>query len=302
MGDFHHLVRFSADAAIVSSNFKAAISRSAEISMKTILITGVSSGLGRAIAEATLARGHRVIGTVRDEAARLGFEQIAPGRAFGRILDVTDTAAIVPLVDAVEAEHGPIDVLVNNAGYGHRGVLEEVALKDLRQQFEVNVFGPVALIQAVLPGMRTRGSGHIVNVTSMGATVTFPGLGAYHGSKFALQGLGDTLAQEIAPFGIRVTSVQPGVYRSDWGGRSQSTSERRVAGYDWVFDPARTAGLAWGDPRALGQVVATAIDDDEPPLHLLVGPTALRMVRQQLASLSAEIDRWQKLSMADGEG
>ena len=270
--------------------------------MKTILITGVSSGLGRAVAEAALARGHRVVGTLRDEAARQDFDRLAAGRAFGRLLDVTDTAAIAPLVAASEAEHGPIDVLINNAGYGHRGVLEEVTFDDLRRQFEVNVFAPVALIQAVLPGMRARGRGHIVNMTSMGATVTFPGLGAYHGSKFALQGLGDALAEEVAPLGIRVTSVQPGVYRSDWGGRSLSTSERRIEGYGWVFDPARTAALAWGDPAALGRVVAELIDADDSPLHLLVGPTALRMVRDKLASLSAEIDRWEELSTAGGEG
>ena len=269
--------------------------------MKTILITGVSSGLGRAIARSALDRGHRVVGTVRDEATRRAFEDLAPGRAVGRLLDVTDTAAIAHLVDAVETDHA-IDTLVNNAGYGHQGVLEEVALDDLRRQFEVNVFAPVALIQAVLPRMRERGRGHIVNMTSMGATVTFPGLGAYHGSKFALQGLGDALAQEVAPFGIHVTAVQPGVYRSDWGGRSLSTSERRVAGYDSVFDPARTAGLVWGDPAALGRVVADLIELDEPPLHLLVGPTALRMVRATLAAQSADIDRWEAMSMADGEG
>ncbi len=270
--------------------------------MKTILITGVSSGLGRAVAIACLARGHRVVGTLRDEAARQAFEMLAPGCAFGRLLDVTDTAAIAPLVERVEAEHGPLDVLVNNAGYGHRGVLEEVSLDELRRQFEVNVFAPVALMQAVLPRMRERGRGHIVNMTSMGATVTFPGLGAYHGSKFALQGLGDALAQEVAPFGIRVTAVQPGVYRSDWGGRSLSISERRIAGYAWVFDPARTAGLAWGHPSELGRVVAEAVDAEDPPLHLLVGPTALRMVRATLAAQSAEIDRWEHLSMANGEG
>lgn len=270
--------------------------------MKTILITGVSSGLGRAIAETALDRGHRVIGTLRDEAARRTFDTLAPGRAVGRLLDVTDTAAIGPLIDAIQTQYGSIDVLVNNAGYGHRGVLEEVALDDLRRQFEVNVLAPVALIQAVLPQMRERGRGHIVNMTSMGATVTFPGLGAYHGSKFALQGLGDALAQEVAPFGIRVTAVQPGVYRSDWGGRSLSTSERRVVGYDWVFDPARTADLVWGDPAALGRAVADLIEADDPPLHLLVGPTALRMVRATLAAQSAEIDSWEALSMAGGEG
>lgn len=269
---------------------------------KTILITGVSSGLGRAIAEATLAQGHRVVGTVRQEQARQAFEQLAPGRAVGRLLDVTDTAAIQPLVQSLEAEHGPLDVLVNNAGYGHQGVVEEIALDDLRRQFEVNLFAPAALIQAVLPAMRARRRGHIVNISSMGGTVTFPGLGAYHASKFALNGLGDALAQEVAPLGIRVTTVAPGVFRSDWGDRSLSRSERTLADYDWVFHAAKRQQFRWGDPAALGRVVAEAIAADDPPRHLLVGPTALRLVREQLAGLLAEIDRWERLSEADGEG
>ncbi len=269
---------------------------------KTILITGISSGLGRAMAEAALARGHRVVGTVRHEAALQAFEQLAPGRAVGRILDVTDTASIAPLVHDVEAAHGPLDVLINNAGYGHEGVLEEIALDDLRRQFEVNVFAPVALIQAVLPSMRARGRGHIVNVSSMGGVVTFPGLGAYHASKFALQGLGDTLAQELAPFGIRVTSVLPGVFRSDWSGRSKSRSERRLDSYNWVFDPARRGNFRWGDPAALAGVVMEAVALEEPPRRLLVGPTALRLVRETLSAFNAEIERWEPMSYAHGEG
>ena len=268
---------------------------------KTILITGVSSGLGRAIAEATLAAGHRVVGTVRQERARQAFEQLAPGRAVGRLLDVTDTAAIAPLVQSLEA-HGPLDVLVNNAGYGHQGVVEELTLDELRRQFEVNLFAPAALIRAVLPAMRERRAGHIVNISSMGGTVSFPGLGAYNASKFALTGLGDALAQEVAPFGIRVTTVQPGVFRSDWGERSLSRSERRVAAYDPVFDPARRPPFRWGDPAALGRAVADAIVLDEPPLHLPVGPTALRLMRETLTGLLAEIDRWEPLSEAGGEG
>ncbi len=262
---------------------------------KTILITGVSSGLGRAIAEATLAAGHRVVGTVRQERARQAFEQLAPGRAVGRLLDVTDTAAIAPLVQSLEA-HGPLDVLVNNAGYGHQGVVEELTLDELRRQFEVNLFAPAALIRAVLPAMRERRAGHIVNISSMGGTVSFPGLGAYNASKFALTGLGDALAQEVAPFGIRVTTVQPGVFRSDWGERSLSRSERRVAAYDPVFDPARRPPFRWGDPAALGRAVADAIVLDEPPLHLPVGPTALRLMRETLTGLLAEIDRWERVA------
>ena len=269
---------------------------------KTILITGVSSGLGRAIAEAALAAGHRVIGTLRDQSQRQAYERIAPGRSIGRLLDVTDTAAIAPLVKALEAELGPLDVLINNAGYGLRGVVEELAIDDLRRQFEVNVFAPAALIQAVLPGMRSRRGGHIINISSMGGVVTFPGLGAYNSSKFAILGLGDALAQEVMPFGIHVTTVQPGVFRSDWGSRSLAQAEHVIADYDWVFDPARTAGLTWGDPAALAAAVLEVIAEGSPPLHLLVGPTALRMVRDKLAALSAEIDQWEQVSQANGEG
>ena len=269
---------------------------------KTILITGVSSGLGRAMSEALLARGHVVVGTVRQEAARGAFEAIAPGRAIGRLLDVTDTDAIGPLVRSVAEAHGPIDVLINNAGYGHRGVVEEIDLADLRRQFEVNVFAPVALIKAVLPGMRSQGRGHIVNISSMGGVVAFPGLGAYNASKFALTGLGDALAQEMEPFGIRVTTVLPGVFRSDWGDRSLSQSTRQLPDYDWVFDAARTAHLQWGDPAALGRVVAALVASPDPPRQLLVGPTAVRLVREKLSALLADIDAWETLSQADGEG
>lgn len=268
--------------------------------MKTILITGVSSGLGRAIAEAALARGHRVVGTLRDEAQLAAFEASAPGRALGRLLDVTDTPAIAPLVQSVERDVGPIDVLVNNAGYGLRGVVEELSLDALRRQFEVNLLGPVALTQAVLPFMRERRAGHIVDMASMGGMVAFPGLGAYHATKFALLGLNDTLRQEVAALGIKVTAVLPGVYRSDWSSRSQAHAEHEIPDYDAVLGATRD--IAWGDPAALGRVVVEAIEMATPPEHLLVGPTALRAVRQRLAAWTAEIDRWESLSQAGGEG
>ena len=268
--------------------------------MKTILITGVSSGLGRAMAEAALARGHRVVGTLRDEAQLANFEALAPGHALGRILDVTDTPAIAPLVQGVERDVGPIDVLVNNAGYGLRGVVEEFSLDALRRQFEVNLFAPVALTQAVLPFMRERRAGHIVDIASMGGMIAFPGLGAYHATKFALLGLGDALRQEVAPFGIEVTAVLPGVYRSDWGTRSQAHAERRIADYDAML--GEKMDIPWGDPTALGRVVVEAIEMETPPDHLLVGPFSLRMVRQRLAAWTNEIDRWEKLSEAGGEG
>ncbi len=269
---------------------------------KTMLITGVSTGLGRAIAAEALARGHRVVGTVRTEESRAAFEALRPGHAFGRILDVTRTAEIAPLVASIEATAGPIDVLINNAGYGHRGVVEEITPDELRRQLEVNVIGAVAVIQAVLPPMRARRRGHILNMSSMGATVTFPGLAAYHASKFALQGIGDTLAAEVAPLGIHVTSLQPGLFRSDWSGRSLAQSRHMIADYDAVLDPPDRAELQWGDPATLARVVLEATEAASPPLHLPIGPTAVRSVRGKLAALLAEVDALETWSMSTGEG
>ena len=151
-----------------------------------MFITGVSSGFGRALAQQALAAGHRVVGTVRTREAQAAFEQLHPGQAFGRLLDVTEVEAIPATVAQVEAELGPIDVLVNNAGYGHEGVMEESSLDELRRQFEVNVFGAVAMMKAVLPFMRQRRRGHIINITSMGGFITMPGISYYCGSKFVI--------------------------------------------------------------------------------------------------------------------
>jgi NAD(P)-dependent dehydrogenase (short-subunit alcohol dehydrogenase family) len=160
---------------------------------KTFLITGVSSGLGRAFAVGALEAGHRVIGTVRQEGDAAAFAALAPGRAHPLVLDVTNFDAIQTVVSDAEQRVGPIDVLVNNAGYGHEGVLEESSMEDLQRQFAVNVFGPVAMVKAVLPGMRERRCGHIVNVTSMGGFITMPGITFYCGSKFALEGISEAL-------------------------------------------------------------------------------------------------------------
>ncbi|ARP84586.1 short-chain dehydrogenase/reductase [Bordetella genomosp. 8] len=268
--------------------------------VKNILITGVSSGLGRAMAHAALARGHRVIGTVRQDAQRHAFEALAPGRALARLLDVRDTAGIQALVQELEATLGAIDVLINNAGYGLVGVLEELDLEALRQQFEVNVYGPVALIQAVLPGMRKRRAGHIVNVSSMGGMVAFPGLSAYHGTKFALLGMTDSLRQEVRDLGIHVTAILPGIFSSDWFSRSQQKADHAIDDYDAVVNA--THDFAFGDPAALGRVMVDAIEMNHPPEKLLIGPTAVRLVTAALADWQAEIARWETLSHAGGQG
>jgi NAD(P)-dependent dehydrogenase (short-subunit alcohol dehydrogenase family) len=270
---------------------------------KTFFITGVSAGFGRALAEAALADGHRVAGTLRNEAARADFDRLSPGRSFGRLLDVTDTAAIAPVVAEIERTVGAIDVLVNNAGYGHEGTIEESPLEDMRRQFDVNVFGAVAVTRAVLPFMRTRRSGHIINITSMGGIVTFPGLGFYHGSKFALEGVTEVLAKEVKSFGIAVTAVEPGGFRTDWAGRSMVRSPRSIDDYDKVFGPLREqreamSGKQAGDPAKAAQAILAVVRADAPPGHLLLGKDAVTFVREKLATLQAEIDAWEAVSLS----
>jgi len=268
---------------------------------KTLFITGVSSGFGQALANEALAAGHRVIGTVRNESARIAFESHPSNQAFGRCLDVTDFACIDEVVAEVEASLGPVDVLVNNAGYGHEGVFEESALEEMRQQFEVNVFGAVAMTKAFVPFFRLRRAGHIINITSMGGFITMPGIAYYCGSKFALEGISDTLSKELKPFGIAVTAVAPGSFRTDWAGRSMRRSERSIADYDASFDPIRTArqnksGKQLGDPVKAARAMLTLINSTAPPAHLLLGSDALQLVRERLATMQAEIDQWEAVS------
>jgi NAD(P)-dependent dehydrogenase (short-subunit alcohol dehydrogenase family) len=270
---------------------------------KTLFITGASTGFGRALATEALAAGHRVVGTLRNERARGEFELLGPGRAFGKLLDLTDNAAVPRVVAEVESEVGPIDVLVNNAGYGHEGTLEESPLADLRRQFEVNVFGAVAVIQAVLPFMRQRRSGHIVNITSMGGFITMPGLSFYHGSKFALEGISAALGKELKDFGIAVTAVAPGAFRTDWAGRSMVRAPRSIPDYDALFEPIRKmrnerSGKQPGDPAKAARAMLKLVTSDNPPAHLLLGADAVKLVREQLTALETEISAWESTSTA----
>jgi NAD(P)-dependent dehydrogenase (short-subunit alcohol dehydrogenase family) len=268
---------------------------------KTFLITGVSSGLGRAFAAGALAAGHRVIGTVRrpEDAQTFGTSE----RAFPLVLDVTHYTAIADAVEAAEHEAGPIDVLVNNAGYGHEGVLEESSIDELQRQFAANVFGPVAMIKAVLPGMRARRRGHIVNVTSMGGFITMPGISFYCGSKFALEGISESLGKEVATFGIRVTALAPGSFRTDWAGRSMDRTPRSIGDYDAVMGPIRAArqsrsGKQPGDPDKAAQALLRLVEADSPPTQLFLGDDALALVQQKLEQMKAEMAAWEAVSRA----
>jgi NAD(P)-dependent dehydrogenase (short-subunit alcohol dehydrogenase family) len=272
-----------------------------QAAQRVFLITGVSSGFGRALSEAALTAGHTVIGTVRSEAAIAEFEKLHADRAHGVVLDVTDFAAIESTIKDIAERVGPIDVLVNNAGYGHEGTLEESPLDELLRQFNVNVFGAVAMIKAVIASMRVRRTGHIINITSMGGLVALPGISYYCGSKFALEGISESLEKELRGFNIKVTSVSPGSFRTDWAGRSMVRTERSIDDYDSVFKPIRRAraakdGKQAGDPAKAAQVLLDIIANDNPPVHLLLGSDALSLVRDKLSGLQSEIDAWESVS------
>ena len=268
---------------------------------KVFLITGVSSGLGRAFASAALSAGHLVVGTVREKDARKSFESEKPGFSKGIVLDVTDFDSIDAAVAEIERTIGPISVLVNNAGYGHEGTVEESPLVELRRQFDVNVFGAVAMIKGVLPFMRQRRTGHIINITSMGGYITMPGIAYYCGSKFALEAISETLSKEVKDLGIRVTAIAPGQFRTDWAGRSMIRTGRSIADYDSLMDPIRKArqdksGKQPGDPARAAQVLLQIVEAENPPTHLLLGDDALRFVREKLQGLNSEFARWENVT------
>ena len=277
--------------------------------MTTLFITGVSSGLGRAFATEALAAGHTVVGTVRSRADADDFEALQVGRAHARLLDVTDDAAVVETVADIERTVGPIDVVIANAGYGVEGIFEETPLSELRAQFATNVFGVAATLQAALPYLRSRRRGHLMAVTSMGGLMAVPGMSAYCASKFAVEGMLESIAQEVAGLGIHVTAIEPGSFRTDWAGRSMTRAQRSITDYDALFDPIRQAritasGNQLGNPRKAGQAVLAILDEGAPPRHLVLGSDALRLVRSARAAVDRDIGQWEKLSrstdFADG--
>jgi short-subunit dehydrogenase len=214
---------------------------------------------------------------------------------------VTDDEAVLAVVREVERAVGPIDVLIANAGYGHEGVFEESSMAELRAQFEANVFGVAATVHAVLPGMRERRSGHIFAVSSMGGLMSVPGLSYYCGSKYAVVGMMESLAKEVAGLGVRVTVIEPGSFRTSWAGRSMVRSERSIADYDELFAPIREArqaasGNQLGDPGKAAEAVLEVLDAEKPPVHLVLGSDALRLVANGRAAVSADIEAWEELS------
>jgi NAD(P)-dependent dehydrogenase (short-subunit alcohol dehydrogenase family) len=269
---------------------------------KTWLITGVSGGLGREIALAALARGDTVVGTVRKADAADAFRTLG-GHAL--ILDVTDEAAVRDGVANAESITGQIDILVNNAGYGLVGAVEEASLDEVRIQFETNVIGPLAMLKAVLPAMRARRGGRIINVTSVSGLAVWAGTGVYCASKWALEGLTQTLAAEVAELGIKVTNVAPGGLRTSFSTGSKAIVASKIADYDGLARDAERimadhAGSEPGDPVKAAQAILQIADEEAPPLHLLLGEDALKYAGYAAAGLKADIDAWKDLTLSIG--
>jgi NAD(P)-dependent dehydrogenase (short-subunit alcohol dehydrogenase family) len=238
---------------------------------KTWLITGASRGFGREFARAALDRGDQVAATARDVSALRDLRDAHPG-LLALSLDVTDAGAVRDRVAEAEEHFGRLDVVVNNAGYGHFGAVEEVTDAELRDQLEANVFGAHRVARAALPGMRKRGSGHIVQVSSIGGVMAVPNMGAYHASKWALEALSESLAVEVARFGVHVTLVEPGGYDTDWAGSSARRSDPLPA-YDTMREEmaARRSASVPGDPTAAARALLDIVDAEQPPLRVLFG-------------------------------
>ncbi|MFC6080238.1 oxidoreductase [Sphaerisporangium aureirubrum] len=268
--------------------------------MSTWLITGCSTGLGRALAEAVLARGDNAVVTARDVSSVRDLADAHPRNALALTLDVTERDQVEKAVRRAEEHFGAVDVLVNNAGYGYRAAVEEGDEADVRRLFDTNFFGAVALIKAVLPGMRARRSGAIVNISSIGARITPAGSGYYAAAKSALEGMTGSLRKELAPLGITAMSVEPGGFRTDFAGRSLTQSATPIPDYAETAGKRRKEhdtvhGTQPGDPAKAAHAIITAVESPEPPGLLLLGEDAITMFRGVLDADRASLDTWARL-------
>jgi NAD(P)-dependent dehydrogenase (short-subunit alcohol dehydrogenase family) len=264
------------------------------------LITGCSTGFGREIARAALEAGHDVVVTARRAEAVQDLADEFGDRALAVALDVTDAGAIAAAVSAAEKAFGGVDVLVNNAGHGYLSAVEEGEDAEVRKLFEVNYFGAVNMIKTVLPAMRARGSGHIVNISSMTGLVANPPNAYYSSTKFALEAVTEALATEVRPLGIKVTAIEPGAFRTDWATRSMKESATPIADYADVAARKdlikQFADHLPGDPRKVAEAVLMVTELDDPPLRLLLGRDVLKAARDKMAAWASSIDEWETVT------
>jgi short-subunit dehydrogenase len=269
---------------------------------RTWFITGASTGFGRLLAEEVLKAGGKVIATARKLDKVIDLEQKYPGKAKAFALDVTDYPQIASVVAQTTASYGPVHVLVNNAGYGFAGAIEEATEDEYMPMFNTNVFGLIRVTQTLLPHLRAQKSGHILNLSSIGGLVATPGMGYYNASKFAVEGLSEALAQEVAPLGIRVTIVEPGPFRTDFLGRSGVQAAATLPEYDATAGNMRRYfadqdGKQKGDPLRAVHAMMQVVDSPNPPLRLLLGAAALQRLRSKLDSVQKEVAAWESTTL-----
>lgn len=268
----------------------------------TWLITGCSSGIGRVLAENVLRRGYRVALTARNPATVADLQAQYPQRSIALALDVTDRAQVKDIVARVEREFGAIDVLVNNAAYGYLAAIEEGEDHELRAMFETNFFGALEMVKAVLPGMRARGDGHIINVSSQAGLVSMPGTGYYSSTKYALEAMTEALWREMQPFGIRVSAIEPGPFRTDWSGRSLRQTGTPIEAYADTVGARRAMvaavdGKQPGDPQKAAEAIIQVAELAAPPRHLLLGKVVLDTYRAKLAEMTKLLDEWESVTV-----
>jgi len=271
-------------------------------SSRVWFITGSSTGFGRVLAEILLKRGERVAVTARNPEQIQDLVAGYKDTGIALALDVTQPQQITAAVAEAEKFFGQIDVLVNNAGYGYLASVEEGEEAEVRAMFDTNFFGLIAVTQAVLPGMRARRTGHILNISSIGGLVANPSTGYYSATKFAVEAISESLAKEVEPLGIRVTAIEPGPFRTDWAGRSLKVAKTSIADYvDTAGARSRQinerSGKQPGDPVRAAEAMITIVEVDQPPRNLFLGKIAFDMAREKLGYLSKSIDEWQTLSV-----
>lgn len=270
------------------------------MSNKIWFITGVSTGIGRELAEQAALAGNTVIGTVRKQAQIEEINNLVGGKTFGYVLDVNDHAKAIEVINEVATKFGKIDVLVNNAGYGLFAGIEEVSIQEARDQMETNFFGALAVTQSVLPIMRKQESGHIIQISSIAGLTGTAGLGIYNASKHAMEGFSEALYQELLPLGIKVTLVEPGPFRTLWAGASMKFSEKSIDGYT-AIQRTKTAmkarnGAQPGDPVKAALAIVQIAETENPPLRLALGKIAIGAIKGKIALLTKDLTEWETLS------
>ncbi|MGO4805168.1 oxidoreductase [Arthrobacter sp. 2MCAF15] len=273
--------------------------------MATWLITGCSTGLGRALAQAVLGRGHNAVVTARDVTTLQDIATGFPDTALALPLDVTDRAQIDSAVQQARTRFGGVDVLVNNAGYGYRAAVEEADDADIRQLFDTNVFGAVDMIKAVLPDMRANRAGSILNISSIGARISPAGSGYYSATKAALEGLSGSLQKELKPLGIHVTVIEPGAFRTDFAGRSLTQSATAIADYAETAGKRRKEndtvhGTQPGDPAKAAEAILAIVESENPPSLVVLGKDAFDAFAAVAQAQRTELDQWRDLSLGTG--